>query len=80
MNEAETIISSAKLDNTIGALELGSLLAMFMFGIVTLQTYSYYTHISDKDRLLYRVLVSPRTIYAYLLPLNDGCEQVGVVW
>jgi len=68
MGDVETF-TSAKLDDTIGALELGSLLAMFMFGIVTLQTYTYYEHISDKDRIVYRILVRFR-----FLDMPAPCE------
>jgi hypothetical protein len=45
------------LSNTIGALEIGSLFATFIFGIVTLQTYTYYTTFG-KDPWYYKALVS----------------------
>ncbi|KIM37563.1 hypothetical protein M413DRAFT_448372 [Hebeloma cylindrosporum] len=35
------------LDETIGALEIGSLFSAFLFGIVTLQTYNYYNTFRD---------------------------------
>ena len=35
------------LDETIGALEIGSLFSAFLFGIVTLQTYNYYYTFRD---------------------------------
>ncbi|KAF8186291.1 hypothetical protein BJ912DRAFT_469028 [Pholiota molesta] len=45
------------LSNTIGALEIGSLFATFIFGIVTLQTYTYYTTFG-KDPWYYKALVA----------------------
>ena len=46
----------ATLDNTLGALQIGSLLAVFLFGIITVQAYSYYMTFR-KDRWPYKTLV-----------------------
>jgi len=42
--------------NTFSALETGSSFAIFLFGIVTLQTYLYYSRFHE-DRLVVKVLV-----------------------
>lgn len=38
---------AVNLINTIGALEVGSVIAVFLFGIVTLQCHTYYTRFRD---------------------------------
>ncbi|KAF8968629.1 hypothetical protein BDZ97DRAFT_1654954 [Flammula alnicola] len=43
--------------NTIGALEIGSIVAVFLFGIVTLQCHVYFSRFGD-DRPAFRVLVA----------------------
>jgi len=43
-------------DSTIGALEIGALVSIFLFGLVTVQTYTY-TYRFPKDPKLLRVLV-----------------------
>ncbi|KAF8167295.1 hypothetical protein B0H34DRAFT_681285 [Crassisporium funariophilum] len=45
------------LSNTIGALQIGSLFAVFLFGIVTLQAHLYYNSFRE-DRWTYKVLVA----------------------
>jgi hypothetical protein len=35
------------LNNTIGALQIGSLFGVFLFGIVSLQTFNYYSTYAD---------------------------------
>ncbi|KAF8188744.1 hypothetical protein BJ912DRAFT_1143346 [Pholiota molesta] len=45
------------LSNTLGALEIGSLFAIFIFGIVTVQMYTYYTTFG-KDLWYYKALVA----------------------
>lgn len=35
------------LANTLGVLEIGSLLGVFLFGVVSLQTFNYYTMYPD---------------------------------
>ena len=49
-------IFSVDLGTTIGALQIGSLFAIFLFGIVTLQAYLYYDAF-PKDRWTYKSLV-----------------------
>ncbi|KIM37575.1 hypothetical protein M413DRAFT_448378 [Hebeloma cylindrosporum] len=44
------------IDNTFGALEIGSSFAIFLFGIVTLQTYLYFSRFHE-DRLVVKALV-----------------------
>ena len=44
------------LDNTLGALQIGSLVAVFLFGILTLQAHSYYTTFPE-DKWPYKTLV-----------------------
>ncbi|KIM37534.1 hypothetical protein M413DRAFT_76952 [Hebeloma cylindrosporum] len=48
---------SVDLGTTIGALQIGSLFAIFLFGIVTLQAYLYYDAIPE-DRWTYKALVA----------------------
>lgn len=50
-------IFSVDLGTTIGALQIGSLFAIFLFGIVTLQAYLYYDAFPE-DRWTYKSLVS----------------------
>ncbi|TFK16743.1 hypothetical protein FA15DRAFT_606470 [Coprinopsis marcescibilis] len=47
----------ADIDDTFGALQIGSLFSMFLFGIVTLQCYVYSTRFED-DRKVFKLLVS----------------------
>ena len=37
------------LTNTLGALEIGALLGVFLFGVVSLQTFYYYTLYPDDN-------------------------------
>ncbi|KIM37556.1 hypothetical protein M413DRAFT_76900 [Hebeloma cylindrosporum] len=50
-------VFNVDLGTTIGALQIGSLFAIFLFGIVTLQAYSYYDAF-PKDRWTYKTLVA----------------------
>ncbi|KAF9447782.1 hypothetical protein P691DRAFT_801836 [Macrolepiota fuliginosa MF-IS2] len=50
-------LQNATLDNTVGALFLGVLAAMFLFGITTLQMYWYY-HLYPKDSQLHKYSVA----------------------
>lgn len=45
------------LTDTIGVLQIGSLVGVFLFGIVTLQTYNYY-RTYDTDKWFNKALVS----------------------
>jgi len=45
------------LANTIGALEIGTLIATFLFGVVAFQTYQYFSNFPE-DRLLFKGLVT----------------------
>jgi hypothetical protein len=47
---------SSPLANTFGAIEIGSIIAIFLFGIITLQAYVYFTNF-DEDHLAFRALV-----------------------
>ncbi|KAF8955633.1 hypothetical protein BDZ97DRAFT_1926497 [Flammula alnicola] len=51
------------MSNTFGALEIGSNVAIFLFGIVTLQCYLYFSRFDD-DRLAFKALVA--TIWSIL--------------
>ncbi|KAF8173063.1 hypothetical protein BJ912DRAFT_992869 [Pholiota molesta] len=42
--------------NTFGAIEIGSIIAIFLFGIITLQAYVYFTNF-DEDHLAFRALL-----------------------
>ena len=64
------------LRDTIGALQIGSLFAIFLFGIVTVQAYLYYNAFRE-DRWTYKTLVSvhaflPIIRKPYYLPLLLG--------
>ncbi|KIM39529.1 hypothetical protein M413DRAFT_447015 [Hebeloma cylindrosporum] len=50
-------VFSVDLSTTIGALQIGSLFAIFLFGIVTLQAYLYYDAFPE-DRWTYKTLVA----------------------
>lgn len=47
---------SFSLANTFGALEIGVAVAIFLFGVVTVQTYTYFRRFQD-DRLYFKALV-----------------------
>lgn len=49
------------IDNTLGALEIGSSIAVFLFGILTLQTYLYFTRFG-KDRIQIQALVRRKIV------------------
>ena len=40
------------LNGSLGALEIGAVLDVFLFGILTLQTYNYYCDFSDDSTFL----------------------------
>jgi hypothetical protein len=46
------------LHNTIGALEVGVLVAVFLFGIVSLQMFYYVETFGADDRKTFRAMVS----------------------
>ena len=54
--EAGYDIAMATIGNTFGAMEIGSIITVFLFGIVTLQTHMYFERFS-KDRLPFKILV-----------------------
>jgi hypothetical protein len=37
-------LSTSTLNQTVGAVQIGISLAVFLFGILTLQVYYYYSH------------------------------------
>jgi len=49
------------LANTLGVLEIGSLLGVFLFGVVSLQTFNYYTMYPD-DSWVNKTLVRSEEI------------------
>jgi hypothetical protein len=53
---------SITLTNTLGVLEIGSLLGVFLFGVVSLQTFNYYTMYPD-DSWVNKTLVRSEEIY-----------------
>ncbi|KAF8191288.1 hypothetical protein BJ912DRAFT_925254 [Pholiota molesta] len=46
-----------KLDNTLGALLVGGLVGMALWGITCVQTYNYFMHIKNRDRVLLKLMV-----------------------
>jgi hypothetical protein len=40
------------LDNTLGAVEIGGVLATFLFGLATLQTYNFYHQFPSERSVL----------------------------
>ncbi|KZP08289.1 hypothetical protein FIBSPDRAFT_939073 [Athelia psychrophila] len=55
MAAALTIIP--KLDGTLGAIEVGTLISCFLYGVTTVQVYIYYSNGTVKDPLRIRLLV-----------------------
>ncbi|KAJ3507834.1 hypothetical protein NLJ89_g6083 [Agrocybe chaxingu] len=53
---AATPLIHVDLSDSVGALQIGSLFSVFLFGIVTLQAYMYYTTFRE-DRWGYKTLV-----------------------
>ena len=49
--------TSWTLDNTIGALLIGVIFAIFLFGIITLQTHLYFRRFAASDPWKLKVLV-----------------------
>lgn len=47
-------------DSTVGAIEIGALISIFLFGLVTVQTYTYVQRY-PKDSLMLKLLVSANT-------------------
>ncbi|KAF8970088.1 hypothetical protein BDZ97DRAFT_1791886 [Flammula alnicola] len=68
------------LNNTIGALQIGSLFGVFLFGIVSLQTYNYYNAYRD-DGWVNKPLVA--TIWlleiAHTLGINYEVYRVTII-
>ncbi|KAF8167296.1 hypothetical protein B0H34DRAFT_10093 [Crassisporium funariophilum] len=60
------------LNSTFGALQIGSLLSVFLFGIVSLQTHQYFTNF-EQDKRLFKTLV----IVIWLLEL---AHTIGVTY
>lgn len=52
-----TTTTTWTLDNTIGALQIGVIFAIFLFGIITLQTYLYFRRFSASDPWMLKALV-----------------------
>ena len=49
-------VTHVDLNTTVGALEIGSIIAVFLFGIVTLQAHMYYISFQE-DRSSFKALV-----------------------
>ncbi|KAF8956404.1 hypothetical protein BDZ97DRAFT_1671644 [Flammula alnicola] len=52
-----TIFTHVDLGDTLGALQIGSIFSVFLFGVVTLQAYVYYSTFRE-DLWIYKALVS----------------------
>lgn len=57
---------SRTLDNTIGALQIGVIIAIFLFGIITLQTHLYFRRFVASDSWRLKVLVGAVWILEFL--------------
>jgi hypothetical protein len=73
-----TLYVHVDLSNTLGALEIGSLFAIFIFGIVTLQMYTYYTTFG-KDLWYYKALVSDCYVFIGTFDSDGYIGRFGVV-
>lgn len=51
------MVLAATLDNTLGAMQIGATLAMFLFGILTLQVETYF-HLFADDHIGLKAIVS----------------------
>ncbi|KAF9481772.1 hypothetical protein BDN70DRAFT_875907 [Pholiota conissans] len=45
------------LDNTVGALLVGGLMNMALWGVTCVQTYNYFTHIKNRDQVSLKLMV-----------------------
>jgi hypothetical protein len=50
------------IDNTIGAFQIGCNIAVFLFGVVSLQVYRYHRDYRE-DKILLKALVSEETLW-----------------
>jgi hypothetical protein len=50
------VIAGGSLDDTLGALQIGAILAVYLFGIITLQAYTYFRHFPE-DKTVFKALV-----------------------
>ena len=50
------VIASGGVDDTLGALQIGAILAVYLFGIITLQAYTYFRHFPE-DKTIFKALV-----------------------
>ncbi|KJA17959.1 hypothetical protein HYPSUDRAFT_79441 [Hypholoma sublateritium FD-334 SS-4] len=65
----------ATIGNTFGAMEIGSIITVFLFGIVTLQTHMYFERFSQ-DRIPFKILV----VGIWLLELGNTMAVVYEVY
>lgn len=64
------------VQNTLGAVQIGTTLAVFLFGLVTLQ-YHHYSQLFEDDRRAFKLLVSG----SRFLPVQTvNMLQAGIVW
>ena len=66
------------LDLTLGALEIGTMLSIFLYGIISVQFYMY-TQADFKDHLVTRLLVC-HSITVQLPYTLTQCSQVATMW
>ena len=74
---SQTLYTHISLDQTIGALEIGSLFSVFLFGILTLQIYNYY-HTFRDDGWKIKALVSPMLLFCRNSP--ECFNKVAAIW
>jgi hypothetical protein len=72
-----TIVDLFDLNGNLGALEIGIVLGVFLFGIETLQTFNYYKRFPKDSNLLKATVSRARSVLKHLL---TGPIQVGFVW
>ena len=72
--------TSWTLDNTIGALLIGVIFAIFLFGIITLQTHLYFRRFAASDPWKLKVLVGFIRVKIPLFHEKAKLLQVGAVW
>ncbi|KAL4244485.1 hypothetical protein ABKN59_009341 [Abortiporus biennis] len=54
-------------DNTLGAELIGVIIATFLTGISTIQTYNYHLSIPNADKILFRILIAILWVLDFLL-------------
>ncbi|KAJ7114838.1 hypothetical protein C8R44DRAFT_880908 [Mycena epipterygia] len=78
-NQAILIPYSPALDGTLGALEIGTVVGTFLFGILTLQTFNYYRQFPEDSKTLkvtVAILWSSLMISAVLNPNESPLRRL----